>query len=58
VGVGGALIQYHPTYHEMLRDKLNELVPPTVVEWDLVPAEDGSGKGAALIAATAENLKL
>jgi len=58
VGVGGALIQYHPTYHDMLREKLNELVPPTVVEWDLVPASDGSGKGSALIAATVENLNL
>jgi len=58
VGVGGALIQYHPTYHEMLREKLNELVPPTVVEWDVVPASDGSGKGAALIAATVESLNL
>lgn len=81
VGVGGALIQYHPTYHAMLKEKLSELLPPVVVEvrtvliifipsshqpvylhllfqWDLVPAEDGSGRGAALIAAIAERLQL
>lgn len=57
IGVGGALIQFHPTYHKMLEDKLAELVPLNV-KWELVPADEGSARGAALIAAVAEKLAL
>jgi hexokinase len=27
IGVGGALIQFHPTYHELLEAQLNALAP-------------------------------
>ncbi|CAD6192801.1 unnamed protein product [Caenorhabditis auriculariae] len=57
IGVGGALIQFHPTYHEMLKQKLIELAPPQI-QWELVPADEGSARGAALIAAVAEKLDL
>uniref|UniRef100_A0A183CLG3 Phosphotransferase n=1 Tax=Globodera pallida TaxID=36090 RepID=A0A183CLG3_GLOPA len=57
VGVGGALIQFHPTYHELLEAQLHSLAPLNI-EWELVPADEGSVKGAALIAAVAEKLKL
>ncbi|KAL3081654.1 hypothetical protein niasHT_033065 [Heterodera trifolii] len=57
VGVGGALIQFHPTYHELLESQLHSLAPLNI-EWELVPADEGSVKGAALIAAVAEKLKL
>ncbi|MFH4974136.1 hypothetical protein AB6A40_000845 [Gnathostoma spinigerum] len=57
IGVGGALIQFHPTYHNMLQLKLNELAPHDV-KWELVPADEGSAKGAAIVAAVAEKLKL
>lgn len=30
VGVGGALIQFHPTYHELLEAQLNTLAPLTI----------------------------
>lgn len=36
IGVGGALIQYHPTYHELLLMQLNELAPPNVIEVSLI----------------------
>lgn len=32
VGVGGALIQYHPTYHDLLLMQVNELAPANVTE--------------------------
>uniref|UniRef100_A0A7E4VZ51 Phosphotransferase n=1 Tax=Panagrellus redivivus TaxID=6233 RepID=A0A7E4VZ51_PANRE len=57
IGVGGALIQFHPTYHELLENALN-MQAPLNVQWELVPADEGSAKGAAMIAAVAEKLKL
>lgn len=30
IGVGGALIQFHPTFFEMLNDKLKDLAPESV----------------------------
>ncbi|KAI6214235.1 Phosphotransferase [Aphelenchoides besseyi] len=57
IGVGGALIQFHPTYHELLKSQLNQLAPLNV-EWELVAADEGSAKGAALTAAVVEKLGL
>uniref|UniRef100_A0AC34QTY9 Phosphotransferase n=1 Tax=Panagrolaimus sp. JU765 TaxID=591449 RepID=A0AC34QTY9_9BILA len=57
IGVGGALIQFHPTYHELLQAQMN-MQAPLNIEWELVSADEGSAKGAALIAAVAEKLKL
>ncbi|KAI6207342.1 Phosphotransferase [Aphelenchoides fujianensis] len=44
IGVGGALIQFHPTYHELLEAQLNQLAPLNV-HWELVAADEGSAKG-------------
>uniref|UniRef100_A0AC35FT82 Phosphotransferase n=1 Tax=Panagrolaimus sp. PS1159 TaxID=55785 RepID=A0AC35FT82_9BILA len=57
IGVGGALIQFHPTYHKMLEAQMN-MQAPLNVEWELVHADEGSAKGAALIAAVAEKMRL
>ncbi|CAJ0931293.1 unnamed protein product, partial [Mesorhabditis belari] len=57
IGVGGALIQFHPTYHAQLEECLQALAPKSC-EWKLVAADEGSAKGAAMIAAVAEKLKL
>jgi hexokinase len=57
IGVGGALIQFHPTYHALLEAQLNSLAPLNV-EWQLVPADEGSANGAALIAAVSEKMGL
>ncbi|KHJ86772.1 Hexokinase, partial [Oesophagostomum dentatum] len=57
IGVGGALIQFHPIYHKLLHDKLVDLAPLST-EWELVPADEGSARGAALIAAVAEKMNL
>uniref|UniRef100_F1KVA2 Phosphotransferase n=1 Tax=Ascaris suum TaxID=6253 RepID=F1KVA2_ASCSU len=57
IGVGGALIQFHPTYHVLLEEKLKALAPPDV-KWQLVPADEGSAKGAAMLAAVVEKMGL
>ncbi|KAF8374215.1 hxk-3, partial [Pristionchus pacificus] len=57
IGVGGALVQFHPTYQGMLKEKLM-LVAPLTCRWEVVPADEGSARGAALIAAVAEKLNL
>lgn len=57
IGVGGALIQFHPTYHSLLEAQLNTLAPLNI-QWELVSADEGSAKGAALIAAVSEKLCL
>lgn len=57
VGVGGALYQFLPGYHALLEAQLNSLAPLNV-EWELVPADEGSAKGAAMIAAVSAKLNL
>ncbi|CAI4224558.1 unnamed protein product [Auanema sp. JU1783] len=57
IGVGGALIQFHPTYHDLLQKKMSDLAPKNV-KWELVPADEGSARGAALIAAVTEKMQL
>ncbi|MCP9265579.1 Phosphotransferase [Dirofilaria immitis] len=57
VGVGGALVQFHPTYLSLLEKKLHDLAPMNI-KWELVPADEGSAKGAAIVAAVAEKMAL
>uniref|UniRef100_A0A158R513 Phosphotransferase n=1 Tax=Syphacia muris TaxID=451379 RepID=A0A158R513_9BILA len=57
IGVGGALVQFHPTYLHLLTDKL-KLLAPKDIEWEIVRADEGSAKGAAIVAAVAERLFL
>ncbi|VDM13408.1 unnamed protein product [Wuchereria bancrofti] len=57
VGVGGALVQFHPTYLALLENKLHDLAPVNI-KWELVPADEGSAKGAAIVAAVAEKMGL
>ncbi|VDD84951.1 unnamed protein product [Enterobius vermicularis] len=57
IGVGGALVQFHPTYLFHLNEKLKVLAPKDV-KWEIVMADEGSAKGAAIVAAVAEKLFL
>jgi hexokinase len=57
IGVGGALIQFHPTYYKLLHDKLAAIAPKNV-DWELVMADEGSAQGAALLAAVVDKLQL
>ncbi|KRY75445.1 Hexokinase [Trichinella pseudospiralis] len=50
VGLGGALFQNHPTYLDLLKGKLDEVIPPEVTEWNVCADEQGSAFGAAVVA--------
>ncbi|XP_044257846.1 hexokinase type 2-like isoform X3 [Tribolium madens] len=52
VGIDGSLYRFHPHFHNLMMEKISELVDPGIV-FDLMLSEDGSGRGAALVAAVA-----
>lgn len=49
IGVDGSVYRYHPYYHQLLVDKINELVNSNI-KFDIMLSEDGSGRGAAVLA--------
>ncbi|NXV05817.1 HXK3 protein, partial [Cettia cetti] len=51
VGVDGTLYKLHPCFSDNLQKTLKDLAPNCNVSF--LPSEDGSGKGAALVAAVA-----
>ncbi|VEN40540.1 unnamed protein product [Callosobruchus maculatus] len=56
VGVDGSVYRYHPHFHNLMMEKIRELVDPSI-QFDLMLSEDGSGRGAALVAAVASRLQ-
>lgn len=52
VGVNGDVYRFHPNYHDLMVNKMTELLPESY-NFRLVPSADGSGRGAALVAAVA-----
>lgn len=56
VGVDGSLYRFHPQFHNLMMDKIPELIPSDCT-FDLMLSHDGSGKGAALIAAVAQRIE-
>lgn len=52
IAVDGSVYRCHPHYHSLLVEKTKELVNPGI-EFELMLSEDGSGRGAALVAAVA-----
>ncbi|XP_055371114.1 hexokinase type 2 [Condylostylus longicornis] len=52
VGVDGSVYRFHPKFHDLMVSKMRELVKPHI-KFDLMLSEDGSGRGAALVAAVA-----
>lgn len=51
VGIDGGVYRYHPHYHKLLNTNMNVLLKGSV-KFELTTSSDGSGRGAALIAAT------
>lgn len=49
IGVDGSVYRYHPFYHQLLVDKINELVNDDI-KFNIMLSEDGSGRGAAVLA--------
>ncbi|XP_065365983.1 hexokinase type 2 [Calliphora vicina] len=52
VGVDGSVYRFHPKFHTLMVEKITQLVKPGI-SFDLMLSEDGSGRGAALVAAVA-----
>ena len=52
VGVDGSVYRFHPHFHNLMEQKIAELTNPDY-KFDLMLSEDGSGRGAALVAAVA-----
>ncbi|XP_008207047.1 hexokinase type 2 isoform X3 [Nasonia vitripennis] len=50
VGVDGSVYRFHPHFHDLMVEKISALQP---YKFDLMLSEDGSGRGAALVAAVA-----
>ncbi|KRZ78009.1 Hexokinase type 2, partial [Trichinella papuae] len=57
VGIDGSTYRFHPFLHSWVKDKVRELLDPNI-DFHLVQAGDGSGRGAALVAAIADKLNL
>ncbi|KAJ8985702.1 hypothetical protein NQ317_014351 [Molorchus minor] len=56
IGIDGSVYRFHPHFHNLMMEKIKELIDPSI-EFDLMLSEDGSGRGAALVAAVAARLK-
>ncbi|PIO67841.1 hypothetical protein TELCIR_10399 [Teladorsagia circumcincta] len=56
VAIDGSTYKYHPFFDHWVVDKIKELIDPGL-EFKVVQTGDGSGKGAALIAAIVTRVK-
>jgi hexokinase len=52
IGVDGSVYRFHPTFHDLMTEAVKELIPASY-KFKFVLSEDGSGRGAALVAAVA-----
>ncbi|KHN84859.1 Hexokinase-2 [Toxocara canis] len=55
VGVDGSVYRFHPTFPRLLDQKIDTLLDNNL-EYQLMLSEDGSGRGAALVAAVASRV--
>ncbi|XP_037094691.1 hexokinase type 2-like isoform X2 [Pollicipes pollicipes] len=52
VGVDGSVYRFHPHVHNLMCEQISKLIKPGI-KFELMLSEDGSGRGAALVAAVA-----
>lgn len=52
IGVDGSVYRFHPKFHDLMMEKITELIPPSF-RFKFILSEDGSGRGAALVAVVA-----
>lgn len=57
IGVDGSLYRFHPHFHDLMDEKIRQLVNPGI-KFKLMLSHDGSGKGAAIVTAVANRLAL
>lgn len=55
VGIDGSVYRFHPTFKDLLDSKIDDLLDPRL-EFQLMLSEDGSGRGAAMVAAVASRV--
>jgi hexokinase len=55
VAVDGSVYRFHPCFHNLMTAAIQKLVRPDI-KFDLMLSEDGSGRGAALVAAVAARI--
>lgn len=53
IGIDGTLYKLHPHFHDLLTHKIKELLLPDSHKFKIMASSDGSGIGAALVAAVA-----
>ena len=58
IAVDGSVYRKHPRIHQLMTDFINNLVDDHTKQIEIIEAEDGSGKGAGIVAALACKLKL
>lgn len=56
VGIDGSVYRFHPKFDAYMRSAIRKLIHPNI-EFELMLSEDGSGRGAALVAAVASQSK-
>ncbi|XP_054158959.1 hexokinase-2-like [Oppia nitens] len=57
IAIDGSVYKYHPKFHTLITDFIGQLLPDDCPKrFKLILAEDGSGKGAGLVAAIAQRL--
>ncbi|VDK77887.1 unnamed protein product [Litomosoides sigmodontis] len=56
VGVDGSVYRFHPTFPRLLDEKIQQLIDKKL-KYQLMLSEDGSGRGAALVAAVASRIR-
>lgn len=56
VGIDGSVYRFHPKFARILDEKIDQLLAPNL-EYQLMLSEDGSGRGAALVAAVAVRVR-
>ncbi|KAK3889280.1 hypothetical protein Pcinc_006704 [Petrolisthes cinctipes] len=55
VAVDGSVYRFHPHFHNLMVEQISHLIKPGI-KFDLMLSEDGSGRGAALVAAVATRI--
>jgi len=55
IGIDGSLYRFHPFFHDLMMEKVKQLIRPDI-SFKMMLSHDGSGKGAALVAAVANRL--
>ena len=56
IAVDGSLFRHHPHFHNVMKSRVAQLMGIDY-KFDLLLSEDGSGRGAALVAAVLQNTK-